>query len=143
MGGGRNNPLPLPLVSNLTKPGRDTGMLTSEATMDAKLTTLVNGYNDDHCGLLELLRWLAKHPHTRFSRLAMSHVLNDRKVFTARALRYLIDKEVVKAHSENGIRLFSLTAEEPLLSWVLDLGRMDWSQWNLMLRQVAVESMEA
>ena len=118
-------------------------MFTSEATMDARLATLVNGYHDDHCGLLELLRWLAKHPNTRFSRLAMSHVLNDRKVFTERALRYLIDKEVVKADSENGIRVFSLTTGEPLRDWALDLGRMDWSQWNLMLRQVALESMEA
>ncbi len=118
-------------------------MHTSEATMDAKLANLVNGYQDDHCGLLELLRWLAKHPHTRFSRLAMSRVLNDRRVFTERALRYLIGKEVVQAHSENGIRVFSLTTEESLLNWVLDLGRMDWSQWNLMLRQVALESMEA
>jgi len=117
-------------------------MITSEATMDAKLAQLVDGYNDDHCGLLQMLRFLVKHPHTRFSRLAMSHVLNDRKVFTERALRYLIDKEVVKAHGENGIRVFSLTPEEPVRSWALDLGRLDWSQWNLMLRQVAVESME-
>lgn len=118
-------------------------MFTLEAIMDAKLATLVNGYCDDHCGLLELLRWLVKHPHTRFSRLAMSHVLNDRKVLTERALRYLIEKEVVKAHSENGIRVFSLTTEEPLRNWALDLGRIDSSRWNLMLRQVALESLEA
>lgn len=117
-------------------------MFTSEATMDAKLAQLVNGYNDDHCSLLQMLRFLAKHPHTRFSRLAMSRVLNDRKVFTERALRYLIDKEVVRAHGENGIRVFSLTTEEPVRSWALDLGRLDWSQWNLMLRQVALDSLE-
>jgi hypothetical protein len=117
-------------------------MFTVEATMDAKLDELVSGYKDDHCGLLEMLRFLSKHPHTRFSRLAMSHVLNDRKVFTERTLRYLIDKEVVKAHSENGIRVFSLTPEEPLRSWALGMGRLDSSQWNLIIRQVSLDSME-
>ncbi len=114
-------------------------MLTSEAIMDAKLAQLVNDYQDDRHGLMQILRFLAKHPHTRFSRLAMSRVLNDRRVFTERALRYLIEKEVVKAHGESGIRLFSLTPEEPLRSSALDLGRLDWSQWNLLLRQFALE----
>ncbi len=111
--------------------------------MDAKLTQIVNGYTHDHCGLLELLRFLGKHPHTRFSRLARSHVLNDRKVSTERALRYLVDKEVVKAQGENGIRVFSLTTEEPVRSWALDLGRLDYARWNGLLRQITLESLEA
>jgi len=77
-------------------------------------TTVIpeNKYSDDsHC--LELLQFFGKHPHTRFSRLALVHALNNGKLWVIdRALKRLVKDGLVILHSDKIVALYSLADEE-------------------------------
>ncbi len=112
-------------------------MTTSGIALDEKLVVFIKEYADDQYCLLELLRFLGRHPNTRYSRLVIVHAMNSRKLYTERAIRYLVAKGVLRAHvAENTAPSYSLTEEEPLRSIALDLARFDWCQWQMVLRQV-------
>jgi hypothetical protein len=111
-------------------------MIISDIALDRKLATLIKEYTDDQYCLLELLRFLGRHPNTRFSRLVIIHALNSRKLYTERAIRYLTAKGVVRTHIENSVPFYSLTENEPLRSLALDLARLDWCRWQLVLGQI-------
>jgi len=98
------------------------------------LFQFINKYSENrYC--LELLRFFGTHPGTRFNRLAV--VLNEdgRKLEVKRALVHLTDKGVVKACIENNAYLYSLTKDEAIRRQVLELARLEWHQWRLVLRQ--------
>lgn len=107
-------------------------MIASQVAIKEKLSHFIKDYTGDQYPLMELLHFLGRHPHTRFSRLAIVHALNYGKLYTERALRYLVNKEVIKVHIANNVPLYSLTKNEPLRSWALHLGRLEWSQWQLL-----------
>jgi hypothetical protein len=97
---------------------------------------------DDNPYCLELIQFFGWHPATRFSELAILHALSvsgERRYIT-KALSRLVDNGAVKTYSENGIALYCLTDEEPLRQAALDIARLDWSQWQLMLRQSHAQS---
>ncbi len=111
-------------------------MTVAEITIAEKLCQFIEEHADDHY-CLELLRFFGWYPHARFSELAVVHALNSNpgKLYTKRALRRLADEGVVKIYTENNVFLFSLTEDETLHSLALDLARLDWHQWQLVLRQ--------
>ncbi len=111
-------------------------MTVDETTPWGKLCQFTEKYTDDQCCLLELIQFFGRYPHTRFSRLAVIHALNGRRLSTERALRYLVDKGVVKRYSENNVSLYSLTEDESLCSLALGLAKIDWCQWQLLLKQI-------
>ncbi len=117
-------------------------MIVAETTLQEKLCQFIKQHVDDQCCLLELLQFFGRYPHTRFSGLAVIHALNGRRLHTERALRYLVDKGVVKKRSENNVSLYSLTEDESLRSLILDLAKLDWGQWQLLLRQIYPTSVE-
>jgi hypothetical protein len=86
---------------------------------------------------LELLRFFGAHPNTRFNRLAVIHVLSEEgsKLEVERALVHLTDKGVVKSCIESNAHLYILTKDEAIRRLVLELARLEWSQWQLILRQ--------
>ncbi len=114
----------------------DVLMITSGIALDEKLVVFIKEYKDDQYCLLELLRFLGRHPNTRYSRQVIVHAMNSRKLYTERAIRYLVAKGVLRAHIEKTVPFYSLTEEEPLRSIALDLARLDWCQWQLALKQV-------
>ncbi len=117
-------------------------MIVSETTLQERLCQFTKEYTDDQCCLLEILQFFGRYPHTRFSGLAVIHALNGRRFYTERALKYLIDKGVVKRYSENNVSLYSLTEDEELRSLVLNLAKLDWGQWQLLLKQIYPASEE-
>jgi len=113
-------------------------MFASVVAIEDQLAKCVQNYADDRCSLLELLRFLGKHPYTRFSRAAIVLALRNQGVFVERGLRYLIELGIVTVETENQMQLYSLTSTEPLRNWALELVRLDWCQWQSVLRQVVL-----
>jgi len=112
-------------------------MTVPEIAIAEKLYQFIKEYADDHY-CLELLRFFGGYPRARFSGLAVVHALdmNGRRLYIERVLRHLIDKGVVKTCIENNVRLYSLTDDESLRSLVSDLAKLDWRQWQLVVRQI-------
>jgi hypothetical protein len=115
-------------------------MFASVNVVEEQLTRYIKDYADDQCCLLELLRFLGKHPFTRFSQLAIVHALKNQGVLVSRGLKYLIENELVTEEIENSIHLFSLTTTEQGQSWTLELGQMDWYQWQSLLKRVTISN---
>jgi hypothetical protein len=112
-------------------------MTASEIAVAEKLDQFLKEYADSqYC--LEILRFFGKYPHARFNGLAVVHALNVNggRSYIERALRHLIDKGVVKAYMENNVRLYSLTEDEPLSNLASDLAKLDWRQWQLVVKQI-------
>ena len=111
-------------------------MTISRITIAEELCQFVKRYVDDYY-CLELLRFFGGYPHARFSELAVVHALNSNrgKLHTKRALKQLVDKGVVRISIDNNIPLYSLTEDESLCSLASDLAKLDWRQWQLVLRQ--------
>ena len=111
-------------------------MFASVAAIEDELAKYVRNYADDRCNLLELLRFLGKHPYTRFSCAAIVLALRNQGVFVRRGLKYLIENRIVTVETENKIQLYSLTSSEHLQNWALEMARLDWCQWQSVLRQI-------
>jgi hypothetical protein len=111
-------------------------MFASIIAVEDQLSKCIRNYNDDRCSLLELLRFLGKHPYTRFSKAAIVLALKNQGVFVERGLRYLVDIGIVTLEIENMIQLFSLTSDENVQNWALELVKLDWCQWQSVLKQM-------
>jgi hypothetical protein len=109
-------------------------MAVKEITVDEKLCQFIKEYGNDRCSL-ELLRFLGRHPHARFCRLAIVPALSARSLDMQEALRHLMDKGLVTEYAANGVHFYSLTEDESLRSLALGLAALDWHQWQLMLEQ--------
>ncbi|MBI4296600.1 MAG: hypothetical protein HY667_05745 [Chloroflexi bacterium] len=108
----------------------------SQSTIEIrdKLGQLIREYGDDRCSL-DLLVFLAGHPHTRFSRMAIAHAIDAQRLNIDRPLRHLIKDGLVKMWVENGLALYSLTEDESLRGLVAQLVSLDWYKWQLILKQ--------
>lgn len=112
-------------------------MTASTVVIEEKLSEYVRSYQDDRCCLMEMLRFLGKHPNTRFSRRALVHALkSERHRVVERGLKYLTDSGVASSDSEKGILLYALAKTGPMRDWALNLARVDWHQWQTLLKEV-------
>ena len=108
-------------------------MTTTTNSSEEHLRQLVNGYTDDRICLLEFLRFLGRHPSTRFNQPAILHSLDCIDPGHIRsALSYLIHKEVVVENNQTKDASYQLTESEPLRGELLGFSRHDWSQQNLI-----------
>lgn len=111
-------------------------MIVAEITIAEKLCQFIEQNMDDgYC--LELLRFFGGYPHIRFSELAVLHALEPElgKSYTKKALERLVDKGVVRTSIDTNSPLYSLTEDESLCSLASNLAKLDWRQWQLVLRQ--------
>ncbi len=104
--------------------------------VEEKLHSFIKARCNSRCSLL-LLMFLAKHPHTRFSQLAVVNAVGSRRPEVERALRNLQEGGLVMMwKSENGLALYSLTDDEAMSKQVLDLIPLDWWQYQMMLDEL-------
>ncbi len=111
-------------------------MTVTQANERQSMCQLTQEYADDpYC--LKLIQFFGWHPNARFSGLAILHALNvsSERHYIERAMMQLIDKGVVRTYSENNVRLYCLTDNESLRQAARDIARLDWSQWQVVLRQ--------
>ncbi len=114
-------------------------MFTSDIEIEEQLGKYTENYNDDRCSLLELIRFLGKHPYTRFSRAAIVLAFRHQSVFVERGLKYLVSNGIVTLETENKINLYSLTSCEEIRNWALQLVKLDWIQWQTILRKAILQ----
>ncbi len=112
-------------------------MATAEITIAEELCQFIKQYVDGYY-CLELLRFFGGYPQAKFSELAVVHGLNSERgtSYIKRAIRHLVDKGVVRMSVNNNIPLYSMTEDESLRSLASNLAKLDWGQWQLMLRQI-------
>jgi hypothetical protein len=109
----------------------------AEIASGEKLYQFIREYTDSrYC--LEILRFFGGYPRARFSELAVIHAsdVNGGRFHIERDLRHLTDKGVVKTYIENNVRLYLLTEDEALRSLASELARLDWRQWQVVVRQI-------
>jgi hypothetical protein len=114
-------------------------MFASDVEIEEQLEKYTGSYNDDRCSLLELIRFLGKHPYTRYSRAAIVLAFRHQGVFVERGLKYLVANGIATLESENKINLYSLTSCEEIRNWVLHLVKLDWCQWQSVLKEIRQE----
>ena len=102
--------------------------------VEDKLGQLIKEYGDDRCSL-ELLMFLGKHPHARFSRMAIAHSIDAQRLNIDRPLKQLITNGLIRMWVENGLPLYSLTEDESLGGVVSQLVNLDWYKWQTILKQ--------
>ena len=109
-------------------------MTATGNAIEDKLLNLTENTSDKH-NILELLRFFGRRPGTRFNRQAIIRTSNS-TTKTERALNYLINIGAVRECSDSNILTYSLTDEGWLHSLAKDLANLDWSQFNITLRQL-------
>ena len=110
-------------------------MLIQEVTeVEDKLSKMVKEYGEDHCSL-ELLKFLGRHPHARFSRMAIAHSIDAQRLNIDRPLKQLITAGLVRMNIENDQPVYALTEDQPLCDLVMQLVSLDWYKWQTMLRR--------
>ena len=111
-------------------------MTTAQTPARANVFHVIKEYDTDpYC--LELMQFFGWYPNARFSRLAVLHALsaNGERRCIEKALRELIDKGVVKTYSENNAPLYCLSDDVSKREAALEVARLDWGQWQGVLRQ--------
>ncbi len=82
--------------------------------VEGKLRQFIKEYCDGR-GSLQLLLFLGRHPHARFSQLAIVHALDARTADIEKSLLHLLDKGlVVTWTTENSLPFYSLTEDESM-----------------------------
>jgi hypothetical protein len=89
-------------------------------------------------GCLSLLRFFVVHPNGRFSRLAITHAIDDyrSKWETEDALKKMASDEIIQIIIENGISFYRLTREEPVRQIILEMAEFDWRHWQMVLEHM-------
>jgi hypothetical protein len=85
-------------------------VVTAEVATIGTLDEVIKRYADDR-SCQEVILFLGRHPHIRFSRLAIVHALNGYKLYTERALNHLANDGVVKRYVKNNLPLYSLSVD--------------------------------
>jgi hypothetical protein len=86
---------------------------------------------------LELLRFFAAHPNGRFSKLAITHAIDDEcnRLEMAQALDEMVEERILVISHDNGTVFYTLTGEEVLRRLVLNMTLFDWRDWQLVLER--------
>ncbi len=111
-------------------------MAISGIAIEDNLTRFVAGCAEDKYCLLELLRFLGRHPHTQFSQLAITRALNSQRQYVERALEQLTKKGLVQTQVVNNCPRYCLSESDSLVAPILDLARLDWFKWQMVLEQL-------
>lgn len=107
-------------------------MAIPAATLHEEAGQLIWQYAGDESGL-DILLFLARHPHARFTRLAILHALGGSRLVTEQALGRLTDSGGLRRQVENGVALYSLGGNAQLRSALLGTVSLDHCQrWRVL-----------
>lgn len=106
-----------------------------EIKIEDRLCEFIRAFSDDLNGL-ELVLFFGRHPNAKFNRTALLHALNVRQFDAGLALKKLVNRKIIETCSENGITLYSLTADESVRSLINSLVNLGQRQWQIILEQI-------
>lgn len=91
----------------------------------------------DRC-CLALLRFFGAHPNSRFSELAVIHAIDENggRYRVEKALTHLVGEGILKTNTVNGTCFYLLTGDEVVRHVVLDMVKLDWRQWQMVLEHI-------
>jgi hypothetical protein len=109
-------------------------MTVTEINARKSISQFTDNLVHDYC-CLEILRFFGAHPSSRFSELAVVHAVdeNGSRTRVGMALMRLADRGMIKIDIENDTNLYLLTRDEPQRQLVIDLAKLDWRLWELLL----------
>jgi hypothetical protein len=115
----------------------DTMTTITEINTRQSVSQFTNNMVYDRC-CLGLLRFFGAHPNSRFSKLAIFHAIdeNGSRTKVEMALIQLINEGIIKIDIENDMRLYLLTKDEPVRQLVLDMAKLDWRQWQMVVEYI-------
>jgi hypothetical protein len=85
-------------------------VITAEVATVGTLDEVIKRYADDRI-CQEVILFLERYPHARFSRLAIVHALNGYKLCIEQALNHLANDGVVKRYVKDNLPLYSLNMD--------------------------------
>lgn len=106
-------------------------MVLLDSTAGIGLSTFLDRHGDTRAKQEAILFW-ALHPNARFSRLAILSAMDCSRLDAERALKCMVNNELVNMHSDNGLTTYSLTANENIRQMVAQLSTLDWGQRQIM-----------
>ncbi|MDO8567269.1 MAG: hypothetical protein Q7R57_00980 [Dehalococcoidales bacterium] len=110
--------------------------MVQRVIVEEKQRSFVKDSCNSRCSL-QLLLFLGRHPHARFSQLAIVHAVDARRADVEKALRNLQERGLVMMwNADNGLPFYSLTGDEALSRQVMELMSLDWWQYHLMLDEL-------
>jgi hypothetical protein len=109
-------------------------MESNEIISQDTLSNFIHEYVTNRC-CLEILRFFGAYPNIRFNQFAIINVMSEggNKPVVKKALDDLIGKGVIIYHVENNESVYSLTGCESIRTQVLQLGNLEWHEWQLIL----------
>jgi hypothetical protein len=87
---------------------------------------------------LALLRFFVVHPNGRFSKLAITHAVDDNSSQREieKELKQLVSDGVLQTKVENDISFYLLTREDPVRQIILEMAEFDWRHWQMVLEHM-------
>jgi hypothetical protein len=84
----------------------------------------------------KLLFFWGSHPDSKFSRYTICYAVDSSKLAVDRALGEMVKTGLVDTHILNDTMFYSLTMNNEKRRLALELGALDWDQWQLMLNRL-------
>lgn len=100
------------------------GPITLSITAEDKVYQAIKGLSYDRCAR-ELLMFLGRHPHARFTRLILISAFDAPKLDIDKALTTLTNRGLIKTCQENTVSLYWLTEAEPANSLIRSMAVID------------------
>jgi hypothetical protein len=87
---------------------------------------------------LALLRFFVVHPNGRFSKLAITHAVDDNssRWEIENELKQLVSDGILQTKVENEISFYLLTREDPVRQIILEMAEFDWRHWQMVLEHM-------
>ena len=99
---------------------------------------LMKKFESNRC-CVGLLRFFAAHPNGRFSKLAIVHAIIDEadgRWEVEQGLDHMVEENLLKTSTDNGICFYMLTKEETLRRLVLNMSLFELRDWQLVLEHI-------
>ena len=84
----------------------------------------------------DLLLFWGLHPSARFESKVIMHALEFNRLDTERALGTMVEEGLIDRSICNGVTLYSLTNHGEIRQSVLELAKLSWYEWELVLKRM-------
>jgi hypothetical protein len=100
---------------------------------------------NSHLGLeLQLLLFWGRHPQARLSLYSIASALDTARINLRHAIKSLVEKGILtEQQNGNGLITYALARTEEIHEHITLLGKLDWSEFKTLERQLEEEAIAA